>query len=358
MGKRGIEMSKVDMAEYGLINQYSAQAQEYENTYISARIISQEKGLYRLISENGEQWACVSGKFRHNAKSVSDFPAVGDFVLIDCNNMQEQAIIHTLLPRKSVFIRKAAGTNHTEQIVAANIDTVFICMSLNNDFNIRRLERYISVAWDSGAVPVIVLTKSDLCSNLEKYINMTKEVAVGVDIIVTSGIDEDGYKKLLPYITDGKTVALIGSSGVGKSTLINRLLGEERLETNGLRNDDKGKHTTTHRELFLLKQGGMVIDTPGMRELGLWDAQTGLDKSFSDIEKLSEMCRFSNCNHTNEPGCAIKEAISKGELSKERWLSYQKLKAENKYAENSNEYLEEKKEKFKKIAKINKSARK
>ncbi len=350
-------MVNINMAEFGLLNQYAAFAQEYRKEYMVGRILSQERGLYRLISEKGEQFAEVSGKFRYNAKSTSDFPAVGDFVLIDYNDMQGHIIIHDILPRKSVFIRKAAGTAHTEQVVAANIDTVFICMSLNNDFNIRRLERYISVAWDSGAVPVIVLTKSDLCPDLEQYISSVKEIAVGIDIVVTSGIEKNGYCKLLSYIKDGKTVALIGSSGVGKSTLINRLLGEERLETNGLRNDDKGKHTTTRRELFLLKQGGMVIDTPGMRELGLWNIDEGLDKSFADIEALAAMCRFHNCSHTSEPCCAIKEAISKGEISEERWLSYQKLKAENRYAENSNEYLVEKKQKFKNIAKINKTIR-
>lgn len=350
-------MANINMAAFGLINQYAALAEEYKNDYMVGRILSQEKGLYRLINENGEQLAEVSGKFRYNAKNVSDFPAVGDFVLIDCNNMQGHAVIHDILPRKSVFIRKAAGTSHSEQVVAANIDTVFICMSLNNDFNVRRLERYISVAWDSGATPVIVLTKSDLCQSIEQRICDVEKIAMGIDIVVTSGFEEEGCSKLLPYIKDGKTVALIGSSGVGKSTLINRLLGEERLETNGLRNDDKGRHTTTRRELFLLKQGGMVIDTPGMRELGLWDTDEGLDKTFSDIEDLAAMCRFNNCSHTSEPGCAINEAISNGELSKERWLSYQKLKAENRYAENSSDYLAEKNQKFKNIAKFNKANR-
>ena len=174
-------------------------------------------------------------------------------------------------------------------------------------------------------------------------------------IVVTSGIEEDGFLKLMPYIVEGKTVAFIGSSGVGKSTLINRLLGEDRLETNGLRNDDKGKHTTTRRELFLLKQGGMVIDTPGMRELGLWNNEEGLDRTFSDIEELTTMCRFTNCSHTGEPGCAVKDAISRGELSEERWFSYLKLKNENRYSENSSDYLAEKKQKFKNIAKFNKN---
>ena len=350
-------MTTVNMASYGLVDQFEALAQEYRAEYQVGRILVQEKGLFRLICESGEKLAEVSGKLRYNAGSASDFPAVGDFVLIDGGEALDRAVIHGILPRKSVFVRKAAGSACTEQVVAANIDTVFICMSLNNDFNLRRLERYLSVAWNSGAIPVIVLTKSDLCGDPERHISAVQEVAAGVDIVVSSGTEPDGYCRLLPYIRPGKTVALIGSSGVGKSTLINRLLGEDRLETNGLRSDDKGRHTTTRRELFLLKQGGMVIDTPGMRELGLWDVDQGLDKSFADVESLAAMCRFHNCSHTGEPGCAVQAAISSGALAEERWRSYQKLNAENRYTENSAEYLAEKRQKFKTIAKINKSAR-
>lgn len=350
-------MTNIDMAAFGLLNQYTALRQKYNENYTIGRILLQEKGIYRVISETGEQFAEVSGRLKHKAKSISDFPAVGDFVMIDCNANKGHAVIHDILPRKSVFIRKAAGTGNTEQVVAANIDTVFICMSLNNDFNLRRLERYLSVAWDSGAVPVIVLTKSDLCSDLKQFISSVELIAAGTDIVTASAMEQNGLGKLLPYITYGSTVALIGSSGVGKSTIINRLLGENRLDTNGLCDDDKGRHTTTRRELFLLKHGGMVIDTPGMRELGLWNIDKGLDKAFSDIEALASMCRFRNCSHTNEPHCAVKDAIEKGELSKERLQSYQKLKSENRYAENTDEYLADKKQKFKNISKINKRNR-
>lgn len=356
MGKDYTIMTKVNMSDYGLSGRFVALAKEHEEL-TAARIISQEKGLYRIVSPIGEQFAEVSGKLRYNALSPSDFPAVGDFVMIDSISPDDHAVIHTVLPRKSVFLRKAAGTCNEEQVVAANIDTVFICMSLNNDFNIRRLERYLSVAWDSGASPVIVLTKSDLCDDIDRYLFEIESVAFGTDVIVTSAIEEDGLEKLLPHITAGKTVALMGSSGVGKSTLINCLLGEDRLDTNGLRNDDKGRHTTTRRELFLLKNGGMVMDTPGMRELGLWDAENGLSKSFSDIEELASMCRFHDCTHTTEPHCAVRAAIERGELPEDRLRSYLKLKAETSFSEDSQSYLAEKKQKFKNIAKENKKNR-
>ena len=351
-------MTKVDMAAYGLTDQHAAAAQEYGENHVAGRILSQEKGVYRLVCEGGEQLAEVSGRLRYKANSPSDFPAVGDFVVIDCNLQQGHTVIHAVLPRKSLFIRKAPGADCTEQVVAANIDTVFICMSLNQDFNLRRLERYLALAWDSGASPVVVLTKADLCPDHGLFLRQVESVAFGVDILLCSALEQDGYKKLLPYIGAGKTVALIGSSGVGKSTLINRLLGEERLDTNGLRRDGRGRHTTTRRELFLLKEGGMVIDTPGMRELGLWESEGGLDKSFSDIEALAAGCRFHDCSHTTEPGCAVQAAIAQGRLSKERWQSYRKLKTESRYVEDTEGYLAEKNAKFKNIAKINRTSNK
>ena len=299
----------------------------------------------------------VSGRLRHGAKGAADFPAVGDFVWLEGGAAQGNAVIQGILPRRSVFVRRAAGSGCAEQVVAANIDTVFICMALNGDFNLRRLERYLAVAWDSGAVPVVVLTKADLCGDMARRLGEVRKAAAGAEVLTVSAVEPDGWRALLPYIGRGRTVALAGSSGVGKSTLINRLLGEERLVTGGLRSDDRGRHTTTRRELFLLETGGMVIDTPGMRELGLWAVDSGVEQSFADIEALAAQCRFRNCSHTGEPGCAVRAALASGELSGERLQSYQKLCAESRYAGNTEDYLAEKKEKFKQIAKINRSAR-
>lgn len=267
---------------------------------------------------------------RHAAAEMSDYPAVGDFVLIDRNEAsRDHAIIHHTLTRKSVIIRKAAGKAHDVQVVAANIDIAFICMSLNNDFNLRRLERYLAIAWDSGATPVIVLTKADLCADIPEKLREIETIAFGVDVLVTSSLSEDGYTAVLKYIVPGQTVVFIGSSGVGKSTLINRILGEDLNETREIRKDDKGRHATTRRELFLVPTGGCIIDTPGMRELGLESAN--LTKTFVDIDELAAQCKFKDCKHEKEPGCAVQQAITEGKLTEERLQSYLKLKKEAKY---------------------------
>jgi len=331
---------------------WAALAAQYPELTVG-RITLQEKGMYRIRSIMGEQNALISGKFQFDAQTPSDYPAVGDYVMASCAD-PDTAIIHQVLSRKSLFVRKAAGTSKTEQVVAANIDTLFLCMSLNNDFNLRRLERYLAVAWESGAAPVVVLTKADLCADLPQKQREVGAIAMGVDILTTSAMESDGYRQIMPYIPEGRTVAFVGSSGVGKSTLINRLLGEERLATDGLRNDDKGHHTTTHRELLFLPNGAMVIDTPGMRELGMWDAASGVEQTFEDIEELAARCRFRNCSHSGEPGCAVRAALESGHLDAGRWQSYQKLKNENSYAADSESYLAAKEKKFKEISKINK----
>ncbi len=335
-------MNYKNLIKYGLTDRYAQEATLYDGLYL-ARVTQQHRDLYKVAGEEGELQAEVSGSFIYRAYDNTDFPAVGDWVMIDrLDDSGGNAVIHYVLRRKSVFERRAAGTSNTVQIVAANIDTIFICMSLNADFNLRRLERYLSVAWDSMAKPVIVLTKADLCDDLEQKIYEVERVNVGTDTVICSSKDESGLEEIRSLITEGSTVAFIGSSGVGKSTLINKLVGYEVLQTREIREDDgKGRHTTTHRQLLLLPEGGIVIDTPGMRELQLESAD--LSRSFIDIEELAELCKFGDCSHTSEPGCAVRQAIEVGELSAERLESYRKLQREAGYEGLNSRQLEQKK---------------
>lgn len=313
----------------GFSDHYKQEAANYKGLLLG-RIIAQYKDLYKVATPVTDLMAEISGKLRYSSDLLSDYPAVGDFVMIDRQTDQNgNAIIHNILGRKSVFVRRAAGTSHDVQVVAANIDSVFICMSLNNDFNLRRLERYLAIAWDSGAIPVIVLTKADLCEDLPAKLAEVEDIAIGTDVVVTSSMTGDGYISILKYVKPGQTVAFMGSSGVGKSTLINRLIGEDAIETRGIRNDDKGRHTTTTRELFVIPTGGAVIDTPGMRELGVESVNLG--KTFADIDELAAVCRFNDCRHESEPGCAVRKAIEEGLIDEDRLLSFNKLKREAKY---------------------------
>lgn len=318
------------------------------------RVAAQEKGLYRLVCDGGEQPARVSGKMQYEAIGPSDYPVVGDYVLADRND-GGQAVIHQVLPRKSLLLRKAAGTGREEQAVAANVDILFLCMALNHDFNLRRLERYLAAAWNSGATPVVVLTKADLCADPAEKIAAVEQAAPGTDVLLTCAARADGVQPLLPYLTPGTTVAFVGSSGVGKSTLMNCLLGEEAQATGGLRNDDRGRHITTRRQLFSLPGGASLIDTPGMRELGLWDADAGLETAFADVEALAQQCRFQDCRHGQEPGCAVRAALESGELSEERFRSWQRLLAENRFADDRSAHLSAKEKKFRMIAQTNKN---
>jgi ribosome biogenesis GTPase / thiamine phosphate phosphatase len=313
----------------GFTEQNLSEASFYEKLF-PGRVVSQHRNLYRVATAGIDLTAEISGKIRHLASASSDLPVVGDFVMIDRNTADTgNAIIHHVLRRKSAIERKAAGTSGEVQIIAANINTIFICMALNSDFNLRRLERYLSISWASGALPVVVLTKSDLCDDTESMLSKVGAVAAGADILITTSMAEDGYQSIKKYISVGKTVAFIGSSGVGKSTLINRLLGEDAIKTGTIRKDDKGRHITTRRELILIPSGGAVIDTPGMRELGVESADLG--KAFSDIVDLAKSCRFSDCTHTVEPYCAVRKAIESGSLSEKRLTNYLKLQKEVRY---------------------------
>ncbi len=327
-------MKNVNLNEWGLSQPIIKEFEEKYRGYYLGRVLEEHRNIYKIITESGRIIGQVSGKINYEAFDRLDYPAVGDWVVLDrLEDKEGNAIIGGILTRNSKFSRKIAGRKNEEQIIAANIDVLFICMALNDDFNLQRLERYISLGWNSGAVPVVLLTKSDLCSDLEEKLEEVISAAPGVDIHPVSAINELGLEQVKAYIGFGKTVSFVGSSGVGKSTLINHLLGFESQETGGIREDDKGRHTTTYRELILAPDGGILIDTPGMREIHLLDDADGIEASFADIEELARKCRFSDCEHVNEPDCAIKKALESGELSQRRFGSYLKLKKEAQFME-------------------------
>ena len=326
---------------------------------IPARIITTYRDRYEIVSDKGKGFARLKkGSFYDNPNAI--YPTIGDFVMIEWNSMGDSQIVETL-KRDSSFSRasSSADRNHEmhtqhEQLVAANFDYVFIMQSLNDNFNIRRIERYLTLAWESGAIPVIVLTKCDLVDDVESYISEVESVAIGVDVYAISCKAKIGLEKLQKYFKKGNTLVFLGSSGVGKSTLVNTLIGEKVMKTSEIREDDsRGRHTTTNRQLLMLPTGAMVIDTPGMRELGMWNCDDGIDKTFQDVEKYFGTCKFSDCTHTSEPGCKVLEAIKNGELSEERYNAYMKLKNEARYNSDSESYLREKRNKFKEIAKQN-----
>lgn len=318
-----------------------------------ARITAVHKERYEMVCEHGE----IHGRLKTSEyyEDRQPFPTTGDFVLIQYIENGDSQIIETL-PRKTFFARlDPSSAGHGEQAVAANFDTVFIMQSLNQDFNARRLERYLTLAWRSGAEPVMILTKSDLVDSPDDFLPTVQAAAPGVPIYAVSAQSGQGLEALATVLKPRSTVVFLGSSGVGKSSLVNAIAGEEIMTVQGIREDDsKGRHTTTHRQLVLLKNGVMIIDTPGMRELGMWDVGEGLSETFSDVEQFIGQCKFSDCRHQTEPGCAIREALSTGALDAARWQSYCKLKSEAKNSEGKSQKMIEKQQWQKEIAKLRK----
>ncbi len=295
-----------------------------------ARVVCElRRKFYAVQTESGEVLGECVGRFFHRTATTALFPAVGDWVAVRQRSDATRADIHAVLPRRTQFSRRAAGEQDIEQIIAANIDTVFLVSGLDLNLNPARIQRFLVAARESGAAPVIVLNKADLHPDPAAVQAEIAALVPGVPVIVTSTETRRGLKALSAYAKAGATLALIGSSGVGKSTLINALARDDALPTGEVRlKDSKGRHTTTRRELVTTPSGAMVIDTPGMRELQLWDAETGVDEAFPDITVLALRCRFGNCSHSNEPACAVRTALETGELAADRWASYHKLKSE------------------------------
>jgi ribosome biogenesis GTPase / thiamine phosphate phosphatase len=318
-----------------------------------ARVIAEHRGAYQVISATGRCWAEPTGRLRHLAQGKLELPAVGDWVAID-----GKARVVAVLPRKSAFIRKVAALRTEPQVVAANVDRVFIVTSANSDFNPRRIERYVAAIWESGASPVLVINKTDLCEDVDLLLASLGNAAQGLPVARVSALERRGGEQLLCHLGPQLTVALVGSSGVGKSTIANWLLGQEVIDTAEIDAEERGRHTTTHRELFALPGGGALIDTPGMRELTLWSDVDDLAGSFTDIEDMAQRCRFIDCQHQGQPGCVIQEALDAGVLEQERLQNFFKLQRELLQQEQRKQHLEEKQQKQKEIARAMKQRRK
>ena len=298
---------------------------------VPARVVSERRDSYQVHGQHGELSAEISGKMRYESTTADRYPAVGDWVVIKPQMNEAKAVIHGILPRRSKFSRKEAGTVANEQIVAANLDVVFIVSGLDGGRNLSmgRIERYLSLTWSGGAQPVIILNKVDLCPDVGACVEDVESVALGVPIYPVSATERIGLDALRKHLARGQTAAFLGSSGVGKSALINALLGTERQEVAGVRQGDaKGRHTTTRRDLILLPGGGAVIDTPGMREIQMWTDEDHPQQAFQDVETLAEGCRFRDCQHHTEPGCAVKAAIRGGDLDASRLQAFRKLQKE------------------------------
>lgn len=352
-----------DLKTYGYTDPGSFQLREYGDDALPGRVIDCRRGLYKVISGHGEIWAEIKGSFYHTM-GEGDFPVAGDFVAFRYNPAGN-SLICGLLPRRTRFSRadfsgRSEGytNNVREQVVAANFDYVFIVTSLNQDFSANRIARYLTAAWRSGGFPVAVLSKADLCDNAEERAAEIRPLARDAPVIPVSSKTGAGLDSLAPFLEPSKTIVLLGSSGTGKSSLLNALSGASIAKVEAIREgDDKGRHTTTNRQLFMLPGGAMVIDTPGMRELGLFDSAEGVSLAFTEIEELFSQCRFSNCSHRTEPGCAVRAALEDGRIPEESWRRYLAQKRETAYVEDHSAYLREKREFHKSITKMNRAKR-
>ena len=346
----------INLKDYGY-NSFFERQTAGETAAVPARVTAVHRERYEIISAHGHGFARLK-KSAYFGEIPQPFPTTGDFVLLEHNPQGDSPILRTL-ERKTFFSRRDPTPGRGEQAVAANFDSVFLLASLNHDFNAARLERYLTLAWQSGGLPVIVLTKTDLCEDCSAQIRAAQRLSAAVEVVAVSAKTGDGLAQLAPYLGAGQSVVLLGSSGVGKSSLVNALAGEEVMAVNDIREDDsKGRHTTTHRQLLRLPDGTLVIDTPGMRELGMWDVGEGISRAFADVDEFLGLCRFSDCRHESEPGCAVKAAIEAGQLPLERWQRCQKLHGEARYTEDKANYMQSKRAWQKSIAEFTKSKKK
>ncbi len=317
----------IRLTDIGWTDERDRQFERYlADGFVPARVSLEHNHIYRVLSTDGEILAEVAGRLRHEAAGQHALPVVGDWVAVRLGRANDRGVISLILPRKGAFSRQSAGRESGEQVIAANIDTVFLVSGLDSEFNLRRIERYIVLARQSGALPVVILNKADLVADASAAVAAVSAIAPDFGVHAISSKDGRGFDAVEQYVKLGSTVALLGSSGVGKSSIVNRLVGHDVMKTAEVRaSDSRGRHTSVHRQLIVLDRGGLLIDTPGMRELQLWDGSEAVAESFVDIETIGAACRFRDCRHDKEPGCAVKTAAEAGELDRARYDSYIKL---------------------------------